>query len=189
MSAREVAGSAGAGGAGSAGAGVLGLLGQSSLAGPAQVGRLCASLVPARCALVKDVFLPRLPFDFCVWHWVLFWLLPVAAEDSAPDCVAFALPALRPAEAGFSLATPAAGVPPVPPVDADVVPVGVGVALTDGDGDDDVVELGLADPVGLGDWTGGAVDACPELLGAGLGLHVRELLGERDAEPDGDSEA
>jgi hypothetical protein len=111
-----------------------------------------------------------------------------AAVTSATVSVAFALP---PAEAGFSLAVPVAGVLSEPPLDGAVLlSDGLGLEVSEGDGvDDDVVVLGLV-VVGAGlELMDGADDAAPVLYGVAVRLHDGEGFGELDAEERGDRDA
>jgi hypothetical protein len=134
-----------------------------------------------------------LTFGFGDWHGVAF--VPIATEDSAADRVASLAPvpvvAFAPVGAGLSLGSTVSGVVAEPPLAGEVLLVGVGggVGLTGGDVEGGGVVLGVVDPVvGLVGWNGGAVEACPELYGVGLGLHAGALLGELDAEGYGDRE-
>jgi hypothetical protein len=117
------------------------------------------------------------------WHEAL---ASVAAVTSAAVSVAFALAALLPAEAGFSLAVPVSGVLPEPPPDGAVLSDGVGLPVSDGDGEGEpVVVLGLAVGDGLDESIEAAGDDDPVLYTFGVWLHDGEGLGVLDAEERG----
>ena len=122
-------------------------------------------------------------------------MLAPAAETSAAVSVAFALAALLPAEAGFSLAVPVPAVLSEPPLDGVVLSDGAGLEVTDVVGAGEVVVvLGLV-VLGVGVGVGGTIGAPDDADGGvnttagwlhdaeGLGLLAVEERDGGDAEP------